>query len=85
MKLDNNIYDMSGGSIFGNLVTGFGTDWIIVTGGTIGGNISVSGGDDLITVSGGVINGEIRASLGNDTFNWLNGDQIKSAVLMGDG
>ncbi|WP_223532299.1 autotransporter outer membrane beta-barrel domain-containing protein [Pseudomonas sp. BF-R-30] len=85
MKLDNNIYDMSGGSILGNLVTGFGTDRIIVTGGTIGGNISVSGGDDRITVSGGVINGEIRASVGNDTFNWLNGGQIKSAVLMGDG
>ncbi|MGB3123406.1 MAG: autotransporter outer membrane beta-barrel domain-containing protein, partial [Pseudomonas sp.] len=85
MKLDNNIYDMSGGAILGNLVTGFGTDTIIVSGGTIGGNISVSGGDDSITVSGGTINGEIRASVGNDTFNWLNGGQIKSAVLMGDG
>jgi len=84
MKLDNNIYDMSGGSILGNLVAGFGSDQIIVSGGTIGGNISVSGGDDSITVSGGVINGEIRASFGNDTFTWLNGGQIKSAVLMGD-
>ncbi|WP_350615998.1 autotransporter outer membrane beta-barrel domain-containing protein [Pseudomonas sp. HY7a-MNA-CIBAN-0227] len=85
MKLDNNIYDMSGGSILGNLVTGFGTDRIIVSGGTIGGNISVSGGNDSITINGGIINGEIRASVGNDTLNWINGGQIKSAVLMGDG
>lgn len=85
MKLDNNLYDMSGGSILGNLVTGFGTDTIIVSNGSIGGNISVSGGNDSITVSGGVISGEIRASVGNDTLNWRNGGQIKSAVLMGDG
>jgi outer membrane autotransporter protein len=85
MKLDKNLYDMSGGAILGNLVTAFDTDTIIVSGGTIGGNISVSGGDDSLTVSGGVINGEIRASVGNDTFNWLGGGQIKSAVLMGDG
>ena len=85
MKLDKNIYDMSGGTILGNLVTGFDRDTIIVSGGTIGGNISTSGGDDSITVTGGVINGEIRASVGNDTLNWINGGQIKSAVLMGDG
>lgn len=85
MKLDNNIFDMSGGSILGNLVTGFGTDTITISDGSIGGNISVSGGDDSITVSGGVIAGEIRASTGNDEFNWLNGGQIQSAVLMGDG
>lgn len=85
MKLDNNIYDMSGGTILGNLVTGFGTDTINVSGGTIGGNISTSGGADRITVSGGVISGEVRASTGNDTLNWLNGGQIKSAILMGDG
>lgn len=85
MKLDNNIYNMSGGAILGNLVAGFGTDTIIVSSGTIGGNISVSGGNDSITVSGGVIDGEIRASVGNDTFNWLNGGQINSAILMGDG
>ncbi|ARU88913.1 autotransporter outer membrane beta-barrel domain-containing protein [Pseudomonas sp. M30-35] len=85
MKLDKNIYLMSGGTILGNLVTGFDIDRIEVSGGTIGGNISTSGGDDSITVSGGVIDGQIRASVGNDTFNWLNGGQINSAVLMGDG
>lgn len=85
MKLDKNIYLMSGGTILGNLVTGFDIDRIEVSGGNIGGNISTSGGDDSITVSGGVINGEIRASVGNDTFNWLNGGQIKSSLLMGDG
>ncbi len=84
MKLDNNIFNMWGGTILGNLVTGFGRDTIIVSGGTIGGNISVSGGDDSITVSGGVISGQIRASVGNDRFTWSDG-QIKSAILMGDG
>lgn len=85
MKLDHNIYDMSGGEILGNLVTAFDTDIIIVSGGRIGGNISTSGGDDSITVSGGTINGEIRASVGNDVFNWLSGGQINAKVLMGDG
>lgn len=85
MKLDNNIYEMSGGAILGNLVTAFGKDIVVVSGGSISGNISVSGGDDSIAVSGGVINGEIRASVGNDTLSWINGGQIKSAVLMGDG
>jgi outer membrane autotransporter protein len=85
MKLDDNIFDMSGGRIIGNLVTGFGRDTITVAGGSIGGNISVSGGDDSISVTGGIISGQIRASFGNDTFNWDGGGQIQSAVLMGDG
>ncbi len=85
MKLDDNIYDMSGGQIVGNLVTGFGRDTISVSGGSIGGNISVSGGDDSIRVTGGVISGQIRASFGNDTFTWDGGGLIRSAVLMGDG
>lgn len=86
MKLDDNVYEMSGGEILGNLVTGFGKDRIDISGESkVGGNISTSGGDDSITVSGGVINGEIRASVGNDTFSWLGGGQINSLVLMGDG
>lgn len=84
MKLDNNIFDMSGGDIIGNLVTGFGLDTIIVSGGTIGGNISVSGGNDSITVTGGEIFGEVRASTGNDTLLWDGGGIIHSAVLMGE-
>ncbi|HEX4550213.1 autotransporter outer membrane beta-barrel domain-containing protein [Pseudomonas sp.] len=85
MKLDNNIFDLSGGQILGNLVTGFGTDTIIVSGGRIGGNISVSGGNDSITVTGGEIVGEIRASVGDDTLLWDGGGIIRSAILMGDG
>jgi outer membrane autotransporter protein len=85
MRLDDNIYDMSGGRINGNLVTGFGRDTIRVSGGSIGGNVSVSGGDDSITVIGGLISGQIRASFGNDTFIWDGGGQLQSAVLMGDG
>jgi outer membrane autotransporter protein len=85
MKLDNNIFDLSGGQILGNLVTAFGTDTIIVSGGRIGGNVSVSGGNDSITVTGGEIVGEIRASVGDDVLNWNGGGIIRSAILMGEG
>lgn len=84
MKLDDNVFDMSGGNIIGNLVTGFGQDTIILSAGRIGGNVSVSGGNDSITVSGGEILGEVRASAGDDQFQW-SGGLIHSAVLMGVG
>jgi len=71
MKLDNNVFDMQGGTILGNLVTGFGNDHILVSGTSyIGGNISTSGGDDLIEVSGGTVNGQILASFGKDRLIW---------------
>ncbi|MBV4484841.1 autotransporter outer membrane beta-barrel domain-containing protein [Pseudomonas sp. SWRI153] len=82
MKLDNNFFDLSGGQITGNLVTGFGTDTIIFSGGRIGGNVSVSGGNDSITVTGGEIGGEIRASTGDDRLLWDGGGIIRSAILM---
>ena len=82
MKLDNNIFDMSGGQILRNLVTGLGTDEIIVSGGRIGGNISVSNGNDSITITGGEIVGEIRAGNGDDTLVWDGGGIIRSQVLM---
>ncbi|KGU87165.1 autotransporter outer membrane beta-barrel domain-containing protein [Pseudomonas mediterranea] len=84
MKLDDNLFDMSGGQIIGNLVTGFGQDTIILSAGRIGGNVSVSGGNDSITISGGEIIGEVRASAGNDQLQW-SGGLLHSAVLMGDG
>ncbi|MGF7111749.1 autotransporter family protein [Pseudomonas laurylsulfatiphila] len=83
MKLDNNIFDMSGGQILGNLVTGLGTDKIIFSGGRIGGNISVSNGNDSITITGGEIVGEIRAGNGDDTLVWDGGGIIRSQVLLG--
>jgi len=85
MKLDDNLFDMSGGTIVGNLVTGFGKDTIILSAGRIGGFISVSGGDDSVSVSGGEVVGEIRTSFGNDSFNWLDGGILRSRVLMADG
>ncbi|MGY2040809.1 autotransporter family protein [Pseudomonas pergaminensis] len=85
MKLDNNIFNMSGGQIIGNLVTGFGNDTILISGTSyVGGNISVSGGDDQVTVSGGEVNGQILLSFGNDKFNWSGGN-LHSFVLMGAG
>ncbi|MDF9906951.1 UNVERIFIED_ORG: outer membrane autotransporter protein [Pseudomonas reinekei] len=83
MKLDNNLFDMSGGQIIGNLVTGLGTDTIIVSAGRIGGNISVSNGNDSITVTGGEIAGEIRAGNGDDTLVWDGGGIIRSQALLG--
>ncbi|VVP68860.1 hypothetical protein PS918_00815 [Pseudomonas fluorescens] len=85
MKLDNNLFDISGGEVDGNVVTGFGTDTIIVSGGKIGGFISVSGGDDSVTVTGGEVVGEIRTSVGNDTFVWDGGGILHSAILMEGG
>ncbi|MDZ4327229.1 MAG: autotransporter outer membrane beta-barrel domain-containing protein, partial [Pseudomonas sp.] len=84
MKLDDNLFDLSGGRIIGNLVTGFGTDTLIVSGGWIGGNVSVSGGNDSVTVTGGEIVGEVRLSAGDDTLLWDGGGFIHSAILMGE-
>ncbi|MBA1228788.1 autotransporter domain-containing protein [Pseudomonas viridiflava] len=85
MKLDNNVFDLSGGTVIGNLVTGFGRDTLLVSGGRIGGAISVSGGDDRVMISGGEIIGGIRASFGNDLFIWRDGGQVRSTVLMAEG
>ncbi|MEE4125224.1 autotransporter domain-containing protein [Pseudomonas viridiflava] len=85
MKLDDNLFDLSGGTIIGNLVTGFGRDTINVSGGRIGGAVSVSGGDDRLTLSGGEILGGIRASFGNDQFTWRDGGNVTGSVLMAEG
>ncbi|WP_339531175.1 autotransporter outer membrane beta-barrel domain-containing protein [Pseudomonas mucidolens] len=85
MKLDKNIFEMSGGEILGNLVTGFDTDTISLSGGTIGGNISVSGGNDSITITGGEVAGEIRAGPGDDRFVWDSAGTIRSPILMAAG
>ena len=82
MKLDNNLFEMSGGQILRNLVTGLGTDTIIVSGGSIGGNISVSNGNDSITVTGGEIVGEIRAGNGDDNLVWDGDGTIRSQILL---
>ncbi|QDG60414.1 autotransporter outer membrane beta-barrel domain-containing protein [Pseudomonas sp. NIBRBAC000502773] len=85
MKLDNNLFDMVGGSIIGNLVTGFGNDTILISGTAfVGGNISVSGGNDHVAVSGGDVNGQILLSFGNDHFEWTGGN-LHSFVLLGAG
>lgn len=62
MLLDDNLFDMSGGTIDNNLVAGFGNDTIILSGGTIGGNISVSGGTDSVTLTGGSAGGNVLMS-----------------------
>ncbi|WP_122556270.1 autotransporter domain-containing protein [Pseudomonas viridiflava] len=85
MKLDDNLFDLSGGTIIGNLVTGFGRDTINVSGGRIGGAVSVSGGDDRLTLSGGEILGGIRASFGNDQFTWRDGGNVTGSVLLAEG
>jgi autotransporter family porin len=83
MKLDDNLFDMSGGTIDGNLVTGFGNDTILLSDGYIGGNISVSGGNDVVTVTGGVVRGEVRVSEGDDAFTWDGGGIIYGAIELG--
>ncbi len=83
MKLDDNFFDMSGGTIDRNLVTGFGNDTIILSNGTIGGNISVSGGTDSVTVTGGSVGGSVLMSFGTDTFTWDGGGVIYGTVDLG--
>jgi type V secretory pathway adhesin AidA len=83
MKLDNNIFTMTGGQIDGNLVTGFGNDTISISAGSIGGNISVSGGTDSVTITGGQVNGEVRMSTGNDTFLWANDGIVRGLIDLG--
>ncbi len=85
MRLEDNTFLMSGGSIDGNLVTGFGNDTIVLSAGDIGGNISVSGGNDALTVTGGSVGGNVLMSLGNDTFVWNGGGVLRGGVNMGEG
>lgn len=83
MLLDDNLFDMSGGTIDNNLVVGFGNDTIILSGGTIGGNISVSGGTDSVTLTGGSVGGNVLMSFGTDTFTWDSGGTIDGSVDLG--
>lgn len=83
MKLDNNLFTMTGGQIDGNLVTGFGNDTISISAGSIGGNISVSGGTDSVSITGGQVNGEVRMSTGNDTFLWADDGIVLGLIDLG--
>lgn len=83
MKLDQNYFNMSGGTIDRNLVTGFDKDTIILSGGTIGGNISVSGGNDSVTITGGTVGGDVLMSFGADNFVWNDGGIIYGSVDLG--
>lgn len=85
MKLDDNVFEMSGGRINGNLVAGFGRDTVTVSGGSIGGNISISGGNDSVTVTGGDIGGNILLSFGDDTFVWRDAGSIRGAISLAAG
>lgn len=85
MRLEDNTFLMSGGSIDGNLVTGFGNDTIVLSAGDIGGNISVSGGNDSLTITGGTVRGNVLMSLGNDTLDWSGGGVLLGNVDFGEG
>ncbi|MGH6633101.1 MAG: hypothetical protein ACREB0_07060, partial [Sphingopyxis sp.] len=83
MKLADNLFDMSGGTIDRNLVAGFGNDTIILSGGTIGGNISVSGGTDSVTITGGSVGGDVLLSVGTDSVVWDGGGVVHGTIDMG--
>ena len=84
MKLDKNLWDRSGGTVDGYVVTGFDTDTIIISGTAyIGGNISVSGGNDSVTITDGTVRGQVLLSTGSDTFNWSGGGIVYGAIDMG--
>ncbi|WP_027229750.1 autotransporter domain-containing protein [Phyllobacterium sp. UNC302MFCol5.2] len=83
MKLDDNTFDMSGGIVDRNVVTGLGRDTIIISGGEIGGNISTSSGIDSVTVTGGSIGNGIKTGEGDDSFSWSGGIIYNSIILEG--
>lgn len=84
MLLDDNLFDMRGGTIIANLVTGFGNDTILISGTSyIGGNVSVSGGTDLVRITGGTVNGQILMSVGADRLEWIGGGQVNGFISMG--
>lgn len=85
MKLDDNVFVMSGGSIDGNLVTGLGRDFVALNNGDIGGNISVSGGNDRVSIAGGTVGGNVLTSVGGDSFDWTFGGVIRGFIDMGEG
>ncbi|MBE7183085.1 MAG: autotransporter outer membrane beta-barrel domain-containing protein [Methylobacterium mesophilicum] len=83
LKLADNLFDMSGGTVDRNIVAGFGNDTILVSGGTVGGNISVSGGNDAVSITGGTVGGDILLSFGADRFTWADGGIVYGAVDLG--
>ncbi|MGH8036865.1 MAG: autotransporter outer membrane beta-barrel domain-containing protein [Stenotrophomonas sp.] len=85
MKLDDNVFRMSGGSIDVNLVTGLGKDLVELSGGDIGGNISVSGGDDVVRITGGSVGGNVLLSVGNDRLEWSGGGVVRGLLDFGEG
>jgi outer membrane autotransporter protein len=83
LKLDNNLFEMSGGLILGNLVAGFQNDQVVLAAGRINGSISLSGGIDEVRISGGRVNGDVLMSFGNDRFIWENAGVILGTIQMG--
>lgn len=83
LKLADNVFSMSGGTIDRNIVAGFGNDTILISGGTVGGNISVSGGTDSVSVTGGTVGGDILLSFGNDRFSWDSGGIVYGTIDLG--
>ena len=73
MKLDKNYFNMSGGIIDRNLVTGFDMDTIILSGGTIGGDVLTSfGSDSFVWDGGGIVYGSVDLGADNDTAKLSN-------------
>lgn len=83
LKLDNNYFKMSGGTMDRNVVAGFGNDEFIISGGFIGGNISVSGGTDSVAITGGAVGGDVLLSFGNDRFEWDGGGIVYGNIDLG--
>ncbi|RRY11656.1 autotransporter family protein [Brucella anthropi] len=83
LKLDNNYFNMSGGTIDRKLIAGLGNDTIIVSGGMIGGNISISSGTDSVTMTGGTVAGDVLLGFGNDQFSWNGGGIIYGKIDLG--
>jgi autotransporter-associated beta strand protein len=81
----NDIIEVTGGQITGDVVTGTGSDQFTMSAGTITGNVNLGGGNNTITMTGGQINGSVALGAGNDTVQLFTGATITGSVDGGGG
>lgn len=80
----NDVFDIRGGAIGGNVSGGSGADTVGISGGAIGGGVSGDDGNDRITLSGGSVASGISGGIGNDAI-LVSGGSLGGGVSGGAG
>jgi autotransporter-associated beta strand protein len=89
----NNVIEITGGQITGDIVSGAGNDQFTMSGGIVTGNINLGSGNSALTITGGQINGSILAGAGttvtlftgSTTIGPIDGSGTSALVLDGTG